>query len=184
VQPLHLLKVGPISKHINSCRKSKNIVTNMTIAGKRFSEHVPAATNRCGINTHCYEIRSLQTNSVQGAFPWQQTGNRHFPWLAPDYKRSRAEKNDSWHPCEGGVEYLHRDLASRRRRRKWKSQIWDSKIRSQVLRDYDRERLRWRGPAAHTKDRFVLSSERASHGIKNVTVRRIPYSERKKKIWS
>jgi hypothetical protein len=36
----------------------------------------------------------------------------------------------------------------------------------------------------HIKDRPVLSSERASHGIKNVTVRRIPYSERKKKIWS
>jgi hypothetical protein len=30
-----------------------------------------------------------------------------------------------------------------------------------------------------TKDRPVLSSERAPHGIKNVTVRRIPYSVRK-----
>jgi hypothetical protein len=44
-----------------------------------------------------------------------------------------------------------------------------------------RERLRWQGPGAHTKDRPVLSSERVPHGIKNVTVRRIPYSERKKK---
>jgi hypothetical protein len=86
------------------------------------------------------------------------------------------------HPCGGGVEYLHRDPASRRRRRKGKSQIWDSVIRSQVPRDYDRERLRWQGPAAHTKDRSVLSSERASHGIKNVNVRRIPYSERKKNL--
>jgi hypothetical protein len=42
-----------------------------------------------------------------------------------------------------------------------------------------RERLCWQGPAAHTKDRPVLSSERAHHGNKNVTVRRIPYSERK-----
>jgi hypothetical protein len=33
-----------------------------------------------------------------------------------------------------------------------------------------RERLRWQGPAAHTKDRPVLSSERAPHGNKNVTV--------------
>jgi hypothetical protein len=87
------------------------------------------------------------------------------------------------HPCGGGVEYLHRDPASRRRRRKGKSQIWNSKMCSQVPRDYARERLRWLGPAARTKDRPVLSSERASHGIKNVTVRRIPYSERKK-IWS
>jgi hypothetical protein len=38
-------------------------------------------------------------------------------------------------PCGGGVEYLHRDPASRRRRRKGKSQIGDSKIRSQVPRD-------------------------------------------------
>jgi hypothetical protein len=42
-----------------------------------------------------------------------------------------------------------------------------------------RERLRWQGPAPHTEDRAVLSSERVPHGIKNVTVRRIPYSVRK-----
>jgi hypothetical protein len=36
-----------------------------------------------------------------------------------------------------------------------------------------RERLRWQGPAALTKKRPVLSSERAHHGNKNVTVRRI-----------
>jgi hypothetical protein len=41
-----------------------------------------------------------------------------------------------------------------------------------------RERLRWQGPAAHTKARPVLSSERAPHGIKNVTVRRIPYGNK------
>jgi hypothetical protein len=34
-----------------------------------------------------------------------------------------------------------------------------------------RERLRWQGPAAYTKDRPVLSSERPLHGNKNVTVR-------------
>jgi hypothetical protein len=37
--------------------------------------------------------------------------------------------------CRGGVEYLHRDPASRRRRRKEKSRIWDSKIWSWVSRD-------------------------------------------------
>jgi hypothetical protein len=40
-------------------------------------------------------------------------------------------------PCGGGVEYLHHDLASRRRRRKGKSQIWDSGVWSQVPRDSD-----------------------------------------------
>jgi hypothetical protein len=38
-------------------------------------------------------------------------------------------------PCGGGVEYLHRDPASRRRRRNGKSQIWDSKIWLRVPRD-------------------------------------------------
>jgi hypothetical protein len=72
-------------------------------------------------------------------------------------------------PCRGvkkktngaGVEYLHRDPASCRRRRKGKSQIWDSKIRSR----------RWQGPAAYTKDRPVLSSETAPHKNKTVTVK-------------
>jgi hypothetical protein len=43
----------------------------------------------------------------------------------------------SAHPCGGGVEYLHRDPESRRRRRDGKSQIWDSKIWSRVPRDSD-----------------------------------------------
>jgi hypothetical protein len=41
------------------------------------------------------------------------------------------------HPCGGGFEYLHRDPASRRRRRKGKSQIWESKIWSRVTRTSD-----------------------------------------------
>jgi hypothetical protein len=47
----------------------KVIVMKMTIAGQRFRDYVPAAKNRRGINTRCYEGRSLQTNSAQGAFP-------------------------------------------------------------------------------------------------------------------
>jgi hypothetical protein len=58
----------------------------------------------------------------------------YFPW-AP-YMSLRS------HPlvrslCGGGVEYLHRDPASRRRRWKGKSRIWDSKIWPRVLRDSD-----------------------------------------------
>jgi hypothetical protein len=34
-----------------------------------------------------------------------------------------------------------------------------------------RERLRWRGPTAYTKDRAVLSLERAPHKNKTVTVK-------------
>jgi hypothetical protein len=53
------------------------------------------------------------------------------------YYASRGWWRKVSHPCGGGVEYLHRDLASRRRRRKGKSQIWDSKIWSRVPRDSD-----------------------------------------------
>jgi hypothetical protein len=41
-----------------------------------------------------------------------------------------------------------------------------------------RERLRWQGPAAHTKDRPDLSSERAPHKNKTVTATQVI------KIWS
>jgi hypothetical protein len=38
------------------------------------------------------------------------------------YKEGKRKKN-GLNPCGGGVEYLHRDPASRRRRQKGKSQI-------------------------------------------------------------
>jgi hypothetical protein len=41
-----------------------------------------------------------------------------------------------------------------------------------------KERLRWQGPAAYIKDRPVLSSERAPHKNKTVTVTQVI------KIWS
>jgi hypothetical protein len=40
-------------------------------------------------------------------------------------------------PCGGGVEYLHRSLASRRRRQKGKSLILGNKMWSRVPRDWD-----------------------------------------------
>jgi hypothetical protein len=70
------------------------IVTNVSIAGQRFGDHVPDAMNRRGINARCREGRSLMTNLVRGTFPWQQTGNRHFPWLPLDCISSSGEKNE------------------------------------------------------------------------------------------
>jgi hypothetical protein len=49
-------------------------------------------------------------------------------------KRNRSRQLVRY-PCGGGIEYLHCDPASRRRRRKGKSQIWDSEIWSRVPRD-------------------------------------------------
>jgi hypothetical protein len=60
--------------------------------------------------------------------------------------------------------------------------IYECQLRNVYIKcGKNQPQSRWQGPAAHTKDRPVLSSERASHGMKNVAVRRIPYSERKKK---
>jgi hypothetical protein len=61
--------------------------------------------------------------------------------------------DESANPCGGGVEYLHRDPASRRRRRKGKSQIWDSKIWSRVPRDSDPRKTALARPAAYIRKR-------------------------------
>jgi hypothetical protein len=60
-------------------------------------------------------------------------------WSVPGlYKEDRLPGcHYGTNPCGGGVEYLHRDPASRRRRRKEKPQIWDSKMWSRVPRDSD-----------------------------------------------
>jgi hypothetical protein len=58
----------------------------------------------------------------------------HGPCKVVIKKSSKAERRT---PCGGGVEYLHRSPASRTRRRKGKSRIWDSKIWSRVPLDSD-----------------------------------------------
>jgi hypothetical protein len=85
-------------------------------------------------------------------------------WSVPRIYKGNGLKEYKRNPCEGGVEYLHRDPASRKRRRKGKSQIWESKIWSRVPRGSDpRKTARARTSSIRTKDRPVLSSERASH---------------------
>jgi hypothetical protein len=54
-------------------------------------------------------------------------------WLWLWVQGSQKEEN----PCGGGIEYLHCDPASHRRRRNGKSQILDSKIWSRVPRNSD-----------------------------------------------
>jgi hypothetical protein len=70
----------------------------------------------------------------------------------------------------GGVEYLHRDPASGDEKGSLKSE------RVKYGREYHgtrtRERLRWQGPAAYTKGRPVLSSERAPPQNTTVTFKR------------
>jgi hypothetical protein len=75
------------------------------------------------------------------------------------------------HPCGGGAEYFHRDPAGRRRRRKGSFKSETVKYDHECQGTRTQERLRWRGPAAYTEDRPVLSSERAPHKNKTATVK-------------
>jgi hypothetical protein len=74
-------------------------------------------------------------------------------------------------PCGGRVKCLHRDPASRRRRRKWKPQNWGSKIWSRVPRDSDPRNTALARASSIYKWQPVLSSERAPHKNKTVTVK-------------
>jgi hypothetical protein len=94
----------------------------------------------------------MKTRTVQGGVCYPN----HLAGINGSQFRSKKRN-----PCGGGVEYLHRDPASRRRRRKGslKSDTVKYGRKSQGART--REWLRWLGPAAIVNDRPVLSSERA-----------------------
>jgi hypothetical protein len=83
------------------------------IIKQRFGKHGPAETNPRALEERCFRWR---------------------PRLSVILKKINFS---SASPCGGGVEYLHRDPASRRRRRNGKSQMWDSKIWSRVPRASD-----------------------------------------------
>jgi hypothetical protein len=72
-------------------------------------------------------------------------------------------------PCGGGVEYLHRNPAIRRRRRKGTSRIWESKIWSRVPRDSDPRMNALVRTSSTFKQQTHLSSERAPHINKHAT---------------
>jgi hypothetical protein len=76
------------------------------VSRRRIGKHVPAA-----MNTHSTIELLLET-----AFSTRsvQSGYKEDNWGEPVIEAD---------PCGGGFEYLHRDPASRRRRRKGKSQM-------------------------------------------------------------
>jgi hypothetical protein len=76
-------------------------------------------------------------------------------------------------PYGGGVEYLHRDPESRRRRRKGSFESETVKYGRESQGTRTREWLRWRGPVAIVNDRPVFSSERAPQNNKPATVRQL-----------
>jgi hypothetical protein len=119
-----------------------------------LNERFPNRKIYCSVNSRCWVAISKETTKTFAAR--QQIFNkctqpllgyvfadRHV--LTEMIGATMGELCFLYGPCRvvisdtsgGGVEYLHRDPASRRRRRKGKSQIWDSKIWSRVPRDFD-----------------------------------------------
>jgi hypothetical protein len=126
-----------------------NIVTCRRIARRRLGDHIPVTTNTqatigylsflCSraVNTTIEEAM----NSIWFAYIHCWATDVFFVMSDPSLYNEKPTIIDSWSPCGGGIEYLHRDPASRRRRRKGKSQMWDSKIWSRYPRDSDQRKI-------------------------------------------
>jgi hypothetical protein len=94
-----------------------------------------------------YAVRTeLALGTVESLLPGNEAVNMHpqqWETVSPVGSVQRSKIKDErryesvMNPCGGGVEYLHRYPASRRRRRKEKSQNRDSKMWSRVPRDSD-----------------------------------------------
>jgi hypothetical protein len=97
---------------------------------------------------------------LRKAFPWQHKRTEELFGLVTSIP---AAWQCSTNPCWGGVEYLHRDPASRRRQRKESLKSETVKYGRESQGTRTREGLRWLGPAAIVNDRPILSSERAPH---------------------
>jgi hypothetical protein len=72
-------------------------------------------------------IRETKTPAVARLWPERNNGNTvgSGVFYVVRFEAISLDRQSSvqFIPCGGGVEYVHRSPASRRRRRKWKSQI-------------------------------------------------------------
>jgi hypothetical protein len=106
--------------------------------------------------------------TIGDRFPWGPCRGVILETIdANSFKPTTVHRSTNWatreYPCGGGVEYLHRDPASRRRQRKGSLKFETVKYGSESQGIRTRERLSWQGPAACINDRPILSSERAPH---------------------
>jgi hypothetical protein len=133
--------------HIHTTKH--NTVACRAVSRQRLATHVPAAED-----THAtIQVLSetmFSTRSVQRGYKdnWSKS------IAEPAWRRGRIPP--PW-PCD--------------EKRSLKSETIKYGLKSQGT--WTRERLRWQGPAAHTKDRSDLSSERAPHKNNTVTVTQI-----------
>jgi hypothetical protein len=139
---MYIMAHKPISTmyFINPSHQSVCLYVYPTIvARQRLGKHIPAATNTrnikklvgrivfCAVRvlskeTVCLCVLSLPGNDSVNTFPWQRIHITITVLLDASfsvrYVSYKMRLTDWQTPCGGGVEYLHRDPASRRRRRK------------------------------------------------------------------
>jgi hypothetical protein len=120
------------SKYLNESDRSESL----GVVG--MSDGFPQNIKLWSHKTRCY-VNTLPTQStIELRLLRSERFNRRdfvtmdFHEYELAYIRSRRDL-----PCEGGVEYLYRSPASRRRRQKGTSRMWDSKTWSWVPRDSD-----------------------------------------------
>jgi hypothetical protein len=112
----------------------KNVCGNRPYWTNSYSKHF-------SVETWFRDKQSVTRESLQGNYTYHcyaTTETRVSMEVVQQNKTTNGRAYPSkYNPCGGGVEYLHRDPASRRRRRKGKSRIWDNKIWPRVLWDSD-----------------------------------------------
>jgi hypothetical protein len=106
---------------------------------------------------------------------WAPDRARHQDLLTDRQSQCDFDFDNRTIPCGGGVEYLHRSPASRRRRRKRKSGTWDSKIWSRVPRDLGTKmtalvRARTTDQSSHHRERPILTKPQMSDSNKHLVV--------------
>jgi hypothetical protein len=89
----------------------------MSIGRQRLGKHIPAATNTLATIENPVSKQQIGTHTTIGVLL-----ETMFSVLSvQNGYREEFSSEELVPPCGGGVEYLHRDPASRRRRRKGKS---------------------------------------------------------------
>jgi ribosomal protein S14 len=120
------------------------------VSKQRLGKHVPTETNtRATIEERCF--RCGQRRGV----------------ILKTIKLIRSIQ------CGGGFEYLHRSPANRRRRRKGKSRIWDSRIWSRVPRDSDPKMIelaRTSSNYSRQRERPTSTNSQVSESNKNLVI--------------
>jgi hypothetical protein len=104
------------SLEVNHYANFLNIVTYKSIVRQQLDKHVPADTDSCYITPILGNAYNSMRNN-RGSIPRQRRG-KHTLLIT----RDTCFPSESSNPSGGGVEYLHRDPASCRKRRKGRSQ--------------------------------------------------------------